>query len=51
MYFWKRLRTKFVIKCKPRRPLVYFWKDRDQIQNFGKPQGPSVYFTLYYIIG
>ncbi|KAJ0686214.1 putative chaperone DnaJ, HSP40/DnaJ peptide-binding protein [Helianthus annuus] len=25
---------------------MYFWKARDQIQNFGKPKGPSVYYTL-----
>ncbi|MFS7902119.1 hypothetical protein Hanom_Chr01g00007511 [Helianthus anomalus] len=37
--------TKCVTKCKPVGPPLYFWKDRDQIQNFGKPQGPSMYFT------
>ncbi|MFS7916829.1 hypothetical protein Hanom_Chr03g00181951 [Helianthus anomalus] len=34
-------------KCKPQEPSVYFWKAKDQIQNFGKPQGPSVYLTLF----
>ncbi|MFS8018745.1 hypothetical protein Hanom_Chr15g01395661 [Helianthus anomalus] len=44
------LGTKCVTKCKPHGPSVYFWKARDQIQNFGKPQGPSVYLTLNFII-
>ncbi|MFS7971289.1 hypothetical protein Hanom_Chr09g00831021 [Helianthus anomalus] len=38
-------------QCKPGEPSVYFWKARNQIQNFGKPQGLSVYFTLLLING
>ncbi|MFS8019868.1 hypothetical protein Hanom_Chr15g01408761 [Helianthus anomalus] len=37
--FGKKLGTKCVTKCKPQGPSVYFWKARDQIQNFGKPRG------------
>ncbi|KAF5774597.1 hypothetical protein HanXRQr2_Chr13g0602511 [Helianthus annuus] len=33
--FW--LGTKCVTKCKQQGPSVYFWKARDQIQNFDKP--------------
>ncbi|MFS7955209.1 hypothetical protein Hanom_Chr07g00639971 [Helianthus anomalus] len=46
VYFWKKLGTKCVTQCKPQGPFVYFWKAREQIKNFGKSQGPSVYFTL-----
>ncbi|KAJ0467621.1 hypothetical protein HanIR_Chr14g0687321 [Helianthus annuus] len=45
MYFWKKLVTKCVTKCKPHGPFMYFWKARYQIQNFGKQLGPSVYFA------
>ncbi|MFS8026268.1 hypothetical protein Hanom_Chr16g01484831 [Helianthus anomalus] len=48
MYFWQKLGIKCVTKCKPQGPLVYFWKARDLIQNFVKPQGLSVYFTLVF---
>ncbi|MFS8028852.1 hypothetical protein Hanom_Chr16g01515421 [Helianthus anomalus] len=41
MYFWKNLATKCVTT---QGPSMYFCKARDQIQNFGKPQGPSLYF-------
>ncbi|KAJ0443291.1 hypothetical protein HanIR_Chr16g0819151 [Helianthus annuus] len=38
-----KLETRCVTKCKPQGPSVYFWRARDQIQNFGKPQGhPSI---------
>ncbi|MFS8020621.1 hypothetical protein Hanom_Chr16g01417721 [Helianthus anomalus] len=30
--------------------ILYFWKAMNQIQNCGKPQGLSVYFTLIKIV-
>ncbi|MFS8002324.1 hypothetical protein Hanom_Chr13g01200761 [Helianthus anomalus] len=41
-----KLGTKCVTKCKPPGPYMYFWKNRDQIQNFGKSQGHPC--TLLY---
>ncbi|KAJ0520290.1 hypothetical protein HanIR_Chr10g0457731 [Helianthus annuus] len=48
MYLLKKLGTKSITDCKPHGPSVNFWKARNQIQNFGEPQGPSVYFTLIF---
>ncbi|KAJ0878492.1 hypothetical protein HanRHA438_Chr10g0440401 [Helianthus annuus] len=45
MYFWQKLGTKCITKCKSQGPSANFWKARDQIQHFGQPQGPSMYFT------